>query len=182
MYANASPPCNVTTTHNIKQCYFLIRIRLHLAIEKNAAPEVVQALLAAHPEGTKEPDEWLMKNMLPLHLAIKKNAAPEMVMALLASHPEGAKEPDDEGSLPLHFAAENDAAPEVVQALLAAYPEGARARRFLGRTRKTPAKVAWDKGHVRLAMILDGLLENAAASTAVIASSALALASASAAA
>ena len=94
------------------------RFPLHYAAEKQASVEVVQALLAAHPEAAKEKDGY---GQLPLHSAVAYQASVEVVQRLLSAHPGAAKEKDGRGSLPLHCSTTRRCVPPHQSASAAAY-------------------------------------------------------------
>eukprot|EP00804_Cyclotella_cryptica_P006350 CCRYP_010176-RB/>CCRYP_010176-RB protein AED:0.07 eAED:0.07 QI:469/1/0.75/1/0.66/0.5/4/427/605 len=93
---------------------------LHAAASFQATPDVIDALLKAHPTAASTPNSV---GNLPLHQAAMWQAPPDSVELLLQHHREGAATRNRYGSLPLHMAASNQANVEVVRLLIDAYPD-----------------------------------------------------------
>jgi hypothetical protein len=98
---------------------------LHLACALQAPSEVIQALVAVHPDGVIEVESRYQR--LPLHIAIMNGASPETVNALLKPNPKTARAKDIHGRIPLHYACKEDTNTRVQNALylIKVYPEGA---------------------------------------------------------
>lgn len=106
---------------------------LHWALSFGASADVVQLLLAAHPEGIQATNQ--SKGWTVLHYA--ERLSPGVVRLLLERSPEAAQRRDLSGMLPLHWATEGcsrtgagaaEDAAEVVRLLAGAYPEGKQLR------------------------------------------------------
>eukprot|EP01047_Picozoa_sp_COSAG01_P005409 COSAG01_NODE_184_length_22692_cov_155.762758_15_plen_961_part_00 len=72
---------------------------LHLALAKEAAPEVTLKIFDQHPDAAREKDR---NGNLPLTWALAKEAAPEVTLKIFAQHPDAAREKTTSGWLPLH--------------------------------------------------------------------------------
>lgn len=107
-------------------------IPLSGAVANGAGADVVQALLAAFPDGISVRQAGGRQHTL-LHSACCNRASEATVTALLAAWPKAACERDTDGNTPLHFAASRKAGAGVVRALLAACPEAAALRGQMGR-------------------------------------------------
>ena len=95
-----------------------------MAVTSNAPLEVLNALLAAHPDAVREADG---EGLLPLHLALEHSAPDETVLGLLRAWPEATTHRDpDAGTLPLHIAVQTFASARLVRALIGAHPEAVR--------------------------------------------------------
>ena len=101
---------------------------LHFALAKKHPPEVVTAVLAAHPAAAAA--STIKNGHLPLHFALDKEHPPEVVAAVLAAYPEAAAiaSPTKSGLFPLHAALSHNHPPAVVTAVLAAHPAAAAAK------------------------------------------------------
>lgn len=93
---------------------------LHKACVLQPPEGVIEALIAAHPEGAKSRDQ---DGWLPLHCACFYGASESVINTLLVASPRGAQCKDDEGRLPLHYACLKSAPEGVIKALLASYPK-----------------------------------------------------------
>eukprot|EP00934_Nitzschia_sp_Nitz4_P004811 Nitzschia sp. Nitz4//scaffold143_size57137//39997//42090//NITZ4_006518-RA/size57137-processed-gene-0.39-mRNA-1//1//CDS//3329536458//4801//frame0 len=74
---------------------------IHAAIVFQAPVEVIEALLAAFPEGAHTKDD---QGMLPLHLAFRNGSAENVVNALLVAYPQSIEVKDRKGRIPLVLA------------------------------------------------------------------------------
>ncbi|KAL7554675.1 hypothetical protein ACHAWF_018217 [Thalassiosira exigua] len=70
---------------------------LHAAMLFGAPPDVVKALIKAHPAGCSARDD---QGSLPLHLAFRSGASEEMVLLLLDAYPQAIERSDNKGRLP----------------------------------------------------------------------------------
>ena len=95
---------------------------LYIAIDNDLPIEIIDALLDACPNATKE----INLRVLPIHLALVKNASFDVVKSLLKAYPEGAKVKGLNELLPIHFALKYKASYEIIEELLIVYPEGAK--------------------------------------------------------
>ncbi len=103
------------------------QLPLHAAAAAGAAPEVVAALIAAHPEAARA---RFAGAGTPLHVAAAARAEAGVVLALLSAHPGAAAERSaalGAGDVPLLLALRSGAPAASVAALLAAHPPAALA-------------------------------------------------------
>ena len=103
---------------------------IHKACVLQPPSAFIEALVAAHIEGTKSKDQ---DGWLPLHCACFYGAGEEVINTLLVAHPKGSQNKDDEGRLPLHYACLKAAAQGVVDSLLTNFPKGAMSKDDEGR-------------------------------------------------
>lgn len=117
------------------------KLPLHYALEYRAPPELVFALLEAHPVAAAAGDK---QDLLPLHLAVAQGAEMPVVRALLAAHPAAAAVRGKEGKSPLDIALAQRPAVrlDVCEALLLACPAAAALVNGKGRTPLHEAIVA----------------------------------------
>ena len=111
-----------------RELHMVMRDKLHAACSRpDASLDLVDALLAAHPEAARAKDK---SGDLPLHVACASNAPIAIVRALLAVHPEAVSEAGNYGTRVLDAACSKgkDASLDLVAALLAARPEAACAK------------------------------------------------------
>lgn len=132
---------------------------LHLALDSVAAPEVVRALLEAHPHGAQQEitHQPRLKGMLPLHVAISTGTRNEVsdanILCILDAFPEAASRrfPAPLGFLPLHAVAH--LADSVLAALLEAHPRSATERELCDE--RLPLHLAAQGASPRLSQIQD---------------------------
>ena len=103
---------------------------LHKACVLSPPDSLIEALIAAYPEGSKAKDQ---DGWTPLHCACFYGAPEGVVNALLVAHPKGAQSKDDEGRLPLHYAALKNAPQGIVSSLLDAFAKGSMSKDDEGR-------------------------------------------------
>jgi ankyrin repeat protein len=100
---------------------------LHLACGLRAPPEVIQALVAVHPDAVSEVDSRYRR--LPLHIAVMNGASPKTVNALLELNPKTASAKDILGRIPLHYACKEkdtqNGEQKSARHLIQSYPGGA---------------------------------------------------------
>lgn len=108
------------------------RLPLHAACRRRAPPEVVRALISAHPVGASSLGGKL--DLLPLHMACQYGGDAESVEELVRAYPEGTTEADKFGLLPIHLAVTEGASPAIIRILLRRHPHGARAKDRRGNT------------------------------------------------
>jgi ankyrin repeat protein len=98
-------------------------VPLHIAINNEAPPDVVQMILDENPMVT----EIAYDGRLPIHSALYYKAHPYVIKMILDANPKVAKILDRNGKLPIHIACEkfNDGRDllEKLDLLLLAYPE-----------------------------------------------------------
>lgn len=114
---------------------------IHEAAVGGAPLEVMQALVAAYPEGLTQIESSYQR--MPLHCACRKNAIPRVIQLLSEAQPEACLAADSLGRLPLHYALSNGADPAVVAVLMDCRPEAARG---LDQRGWTPLHVACSMG------------------------------------
>lgn len=114
---------------------------IHEAAVGGAPVEVMQALVAAYPEGLSQVESSYQR--LPLHCACRKNAIPHVIKLLAESQPDACLAADSLGRLPLHYALSNGADPAVVGILMECRPDAARG---LDQRGWTPLHVACSMG------------------------------------
>ena len=103
---------------------------LHKACVLNPPENVVEALIAAFPDGPKSKDQ---DGWLPIHCACFYGASEGTVNTLLVANPKGAAVKDDEGRMPLHYACLKTAPEGVVSALVGSYPKSCMSKDDEGR-------------------------------------------------
>jgi len=103
---------------------------LHKACVLQPPDEVIEALIAAYPNGAKSQDQ---DGWLPIHCACFYGAKPSTMKVLLDANPRGAQLKDDEGRLPLHYACLKGASQKVVDLLLETFIKGAMSKDDEGR-------------------------------------------------
>lgn len=114
---------------------------IHEAAVGGAPLEVMQALIAAYPEGLTQVESSYQR--LPLHCACRKNAIPHVIQLLADAQPDACLAADSLGRLPLHYALSNGADPAVVAILMNCRPDAARG---LDQRGWTPLHVACSMG------------------------------------
>lgn len=117
------------------------RLPLHAACRRRAPPEVVRALLAAHPAGASATGGKL--DLLPLHMACQFGGDPDSVEELVRAYPEGTSTSDAFGLLPIHLAVTEGASPAIVQIMLHRHPPGAQAKDRSGKNPLDYAKASF---------------------------------------
>ncbi|CAJ1922143.1 unnamed protein product [Cylindrotheca closterium] len=103
---------------------------LHKACVLQPPDEVIEAIIAAYPNGAKSQDQ---DGWLPAHCACFYGAKPSTIKVLLDANPRGAQLKDDEGRLPLHYACLKGASQKVVDLLLETFVKGAMSKDDEGR-------------------------------------------------
>lgn len=103
---------------------------IHKVCVRRPPKAVVDALVAAFPEGAsrKDQDGWL-----PLHCACYYGCSADVVKILLEAYPKGSKMKDDDGYIPLHYSCLKSSSLGVIQALLDENPKGAQCKDFDGK-------------------------------------------------
>lgn len=97
---------------------------LHRACGLDPTPDLVAALLAAHPAAVAERESYWGR--LPLHVACLSGASYDAIQPLLQRYPQGASVVAIHDRLPVHYACGGNAPRRIVLALLKIYPRGAR--------------------------------------------------------
>lgn len=99
---------------------------LHLACALEAPPSIIQALVAASPAATEEPEKTYGR--IPLHVGICFGIPTESLTCLIKAYPKGCKVQDDHGRLPLHYACRSTSTRDEKNALLLlkAYPDSVK--------------------------------------------------------
>lgn len=100
---------------------------LCVAIDRDAPPQVIAAILAAHPRAARELVNWHSR-LTPLYLAVARVAPPKVVRLILNAHPAAASQPVFNGCLPLHAASDV----ETARMLIEAFPRGVSWRNSQG--------------------------------------------------
>ncbi|KAL3940673.1 MAG: hypothetical protein SGBAC_004838 [Bacillariaceae sp.] len=103
---------------------------LHKACVLQPPDGVIEALIAAYPNGSKSQDQ---DGWLPIHCACFYGAKPAIIKVLLDANPRGSQLKDDEGRLPLHYACLKGASQKVVDLLLETFTKGAMSKDDEGR-------------------------------------------------
>ena len=114
---------------------------IHEAAVGGAPLEVMQALVAAYPEGLTQVESSYQR--MPLHCACRKNAIPQVIQLLCEAQPDACLAADSLGRLPLHYALSNGADPSVIAILMNCRPDAARG---LDQRGWTPLHVACSMG------------------------------------
>lgn len=134
------------------------RYPVSYALRHNAAPEVVLALLDAHPSAAAEKPTAGDEPDLLLNAALKKSSPAELILPILRAHPAAAMERsgDQLALLPLHTALARRLPLEVVAALIEAHPEGAAVpfRDCEGQSRTFPLHFAVAGGTLEMVELL----------------------------
>lgn len=93
---------------------------LHLAVDNECDPKVIQLLISAYPEASRIANDI---GMLPLHSAchLKRSYVSTVIKVLLNANPDGVRARNLDGWLPAHVAAQFSNT-EVLKAIIDAYP------------------------------------------------------------
>jgi len=89
---------------------------IHVACSLHAPLEVVQSIVAAHPECLTAKESSFKR--LPIHVACIFAAPVDVIEYLAKQYVAGTLEPDTLGRLPMHYACSNGASTENIRTLL----------------------------------------------------------------
>lgn len=133
------------------------RLPIHIAVVRDAFPELVQYLCKASPKALRVQDQ---EGNLPLHYAAMHGSA-VVLQALLAAYPQGCQTPNSRDRFPIHLVCARcyDATPlptKDLEALIQSYPE---ALVQLDRFGRTPLHLAASVQHPQW-QVLQVLMEH----------------------
>ncbi len=124
-------PEEASTWINTKGFHGNLRfLPLHKVCVLSPPMNVVDALIAAYPDGAKSKDQ---DGWLPIHCACFYGATQTIISTLIKAYPNCASNKDDEGRTPLHYASLKCASENVVASLLRANPKAAVSKDDEGR-------------------------------------------------
>lgn len=103
---------------------------LHKACVLQPPEAFIEALIVAHPNGARSPDQ---DGWLPLHCACFYDASESVINALLVANPKAAGQRDEEGRLPLHYACLRGSSEGAVRVLVGANPRAGMCKDDEGR-------------------------------------------------